>query len=79
MPKAFDKVNRRVLFGYLEEILNKDEMHILGIITNKSEITVKIETHKGECFVTNTGIMQVDCLNAILFTFLSSKMSGKTN
>ena len=73
MSKAFDTVNRRVLFEHLEEILNKDEMPILGIITNKPELIVKIGSQKGDRFVTNTGIMQGDCLRAILFIFYLAK------
>ena len=58
MSKAFDTVNRRILFEHLEEILSEDEMHIIGILTNEPEIAVKIGSQKGESFETNTGIMQ---------------------
>ena len=73
MSKAFDTVNRRILFEHLKEILNGDEMHILGILTSKPELTVKVGSQKGESFVTNTGIMQGDCLSAILFIFYLAK------
>ena len=42
MSKAFEPVNRRIVFEQLEEISNEGEMHIIGILTNKPEITVKI-------------------------------------
>ena len=77
MSKAFDTVNRRILSDYLEEMLNEDEKHIVGILTNKPEITVKIGSQKGESFVTNTGIMQGDCLSAILFIFYLTKCLEK--
>ena len=47
MSKAFDTVNRRILSEHLEEILNKDEMNIIGILTNKPELQLKSD-HKRE-------------------------------
>ena len=32
MSKAFDIIDRRILFEHLEEILNQDEMHVIGIL-----------------------------------------------
>ena len=58
MSKAFDTVNGRIPFQHLEEVLNKDEMHIMCMLTNKLEITVKIGSHNEECFVTFTMIIQ---------------------
>ena len=67
MSKAFDTVDRKMLFEELEEILDDDEIHLLSKITNLPEIKVKIRDIVGESFLTNTGIMQGDCLSAILF------------
>ena len=77
MSKAFDTVNRRILVGHLEEILNGDEMHVLGILTNKPALTVRVRSQKGERFPTNTGIMQGDSLSAILFILYLAKCLGK--
>ena len=67
MSKAFDTVDQKMLFEELEEILDNDEIHLLSKITNLPEIKVKIRDIVGESFLTNTGIMQGDCLSAILF------------
>ena len=67
MSKAFDTVNRQILFQELDNILNEDELHILSIITNKPQIKVKIGAEIGNSFTTYKGIMQGDCLSAILF------------
>ncbi len=77
MSQAFDTVNRKILFQHLEEMLNEDEMHIIGKLTNKPKITVKVGSHQGESFVTNTGMIQGDCLSAVLFIFYIAKCLEK--
>ena len=69
MSKAFDTVDRNVLFEHLEEILHEDELYILHILTNNPQLQVKIGNTTGELFTTTLGIMQGDCLSAILFIF----------
>ena len=69
MSKAFDTVNRRKLFEHLERILNPDELHLLSIITNFTKVKIKVNHAFGELFVTLIGIMQGDCLSALLFIF----------
>ena len=69
MSKAFDTVNRKLLFEELENILKPDEMHILAILTNRPKITIKLENSYSEDFETYQGICQGDCLSAILFIF----------
>ena len=69
MSKAFDTVNRKLLFQHLENILEKDELHILSILTNRPSLSVKIGKEKGEQFQTYQCIMQGDCLSAILFIY----------
>ena len=54
---------------YLEQILNPDELHLLSILTNTPNIYVKVGKDLGRLFVTLLGIMQGDCLSAILFIF----------
>ena len=69
MSKAFDSVNRNILFSHLEEILNPDELHLLHILTNHPKIKVQVGKTLGEKFITLLGIMQGDVLSAILFIF----------
>ena len=69
MSRAFDTVNRRKLFERLERILNPDELHILSIITNFTKVKIKVNQAYGELFMTLIGIMQGDCLSALLFIF----------
>ena len=38
MSKAFDTVDREILFEHLEEILDADELYIFHILTNLPEI-----------------------------------------
>jgi len=69
MSKAFDTVNRELLFQNLENILQEDELHILSKITNNPEIKIKLENKIGKKFTTYHGIMQGDCLSAVLFIY----------
>ena len=69
MSKAFDTVNRANLFVQLETILKPDELHLLSVLTNTPNIHVKIGNELGRPFVTLLGIMQGDCLSAVLFVF----------
>ena len=69
MSKAFDTVNRKLMFKNLETILGGDEMHILSILTNRPNITIKLGEERGEIFKTYQGIMQGDCLSAVLFIY----------
>ena len=69
MSKAFDTVNRQKLFEHLENILNPDELHLLSIITNFTKVKVKVNNVFGTMFITLIGIMQGDCLSALLFIF----------
>ena len=77
MSKAFDTVDRMKLFDELEEILEDDEIHILSKLTNQPEIKVKIHNKVSNSFITNTGIMQGDCLSAILFILYLAKCLKK--
>ena len=73
MSKAFDMVNRKILFEHLENTLEVDELHIMGILTNEPKLKVKIGTDIGNSFTTTKGILQGDCLSAILFVYYLSK------
>ena len=74
MSKAFDTVLRDKLLEHLEQILNPDELHLLSILTNRPTLRVRVNKAEGEIFETTLGIMQGDCLSAVLFIFLSSRM-----
>ena len=73
MSKAFDTVDRKKLFEELDDILEDDELHLLSKITNQPELKVKLRDTVGESFKTNTGIMQGDCLSAVLFVLYLAK------
>ena len=67
MYKAFDTVNRKILFDHLEETLAPDELYVMSRLTNSLEIQVKVCQEYGNSFKCTVGIMQGDCLSAVLF------------
>ena len=69
MSKAFDTVNRKVLLTELQTVLEPDEVHLLGVLTNRPELSIYLDGEKGEGFNTLVGICQGDCLSAVLFIF----------
>ncbi len=73
MSKAFDTINRKMLFQHLEEVLDSGELYHLSLLTNKPKLKIKIENTITEPFQTTTGIMQGDCLSAVLFIFYLGK------
>ena len=44
MSKAFDTVDRELLFNHLEKILEPDELHIMSRLTNHPQIKVRVGT-----------------------------------
>ena len=77
MSKAFDTVDRKLLFEHLEKILGKDELHLLSILTRNPELHVRVNDTLGINFKTIIGIMQGDVLSAILFIFYLACCLGK--
>ena len=69
MSQAFDTVNRKILLQELEKVLQPDEIHLLGILTNRPLITVTLDGEEGEGFHTYVSICQGDCLSAVLFIY----------
>ena len=69
MSKAFDTVHRNKLFEGLEEILLPEELHLLHLLTNNVKLKVRTGNEYGPDFTTLKGIMQGDCLSAVLFIF----------
>ena len=79
MSKAFDAINRKILFEELQEILEEDEMHPISIMTNRPQIQVKVGNSKCSLFESFIGIMQKDVLSAILFVFYLAKCNQDKN
>ena len=78
MSKAFDTVNRNQLFETLEDILLPDEIHLLHILTNDFKLKVRVGADYGPEYTTSVGIMQGDCLNAVLFIlYLAKALSSR--
>ena len=73
MSKAFDTVNRKILFDHLEETLAPAELYIMSRLTNSPEIQVKVCQEYGNRFKSTVGIMQGDCLSAVLFIYYFAK------
>ena len=67
MSKAFDTVDRGKLFKMLHNILLPEELHLLNLLVNDVSIKVRVGQETGEEINTLLGIMQGDCLSAILF------------
>ena len=80
MSKAFDNVERETLFKYLEEFLEPDELHILSLLINTPKIRVKVNGKLGNKFESLLGILQGDCLSAILFIiYLAKTLKNERN
>ena len=73
MSKEFDTVNRNQMFETLEEILFRDEIHLLHILTNDVKLKVRVGADYGPEFRTSAGIMQSDCPSAVIFMFYLAK------
>ena len=69
MSKAFDTVDRKQLFEALEEVLLPEELHLLHILINDVFIQVRVGDDLSPAFKSLIGIIQGDCLSAILFIF----------
>ena len=77
MSKAFDTLNRKKLIEDLENILEKDELHLVKIML-QTNLTVRCGKAESEHFTTDTGAPQGDCLSAIEFTLYLAKTLEKT-
>ena len=76
MSKAFDTVNRKKLFEYLEKALTPDVLHLLNIITNLTKVKVKVNNTFGETFITFVGIMQGD---GLFIFYLAECLKNESN
>ena len=67
----------RYCFETLEEILLPDEIHLLHIL-NDVKLKVRVGADYGPEFTTSFGIMQGDCLSAVLFIlYLAKALSSR--
>ena len=73
MSKAFDTVKRNTLLSDLENILQKDELHIIKLLIEDVNLIVRCGNTYGKTFNTNTGIPQGDCLSPIFFILYLAK------
>ena len=73
MSKAFDKVDRRKLLDDLRNILENDELHLIKMLINDMELSVKCGNTIGERFQTNQGVPQGDCSSPIMFILYLAK------
>ena len=78
MSKAFDIVDTGKLFKMLHNTLLPEELHLLNLLVNDFSIRVWVGKETGEEINTLLGIMQGDCLGAILFiVYLAQVMTPK--
>ena len=78
MSKAFDKVNRKILLEDLKQIVDDDELHLLKLLLDDVELTVRCGSTKGIPFKTNRGVPQGDCLSPIFFILYLAKAQKHT-
>ena len=79
MSKAFDTISRKLLFQHLEKDIEPDELYYLSILTNKPELKVRVGAALADPFQTLAGIMQGDCLSAVLFIYYLGKALNTTS
>ena len=73
MSKAFDTVNRNKLMEYLNNILSPGEMRLIYLLISGVKLKVRIGKELGDSIQTNIGVVQGDCLSAILFIYYLAK------
>ncbi len=73
MSKAFDTVDRGVLYEDLRNVLDKGELHMITMLLKEVRLQVKCRKTMGEQFSTNIGVPQGDCLSPVLFTLYLAK------
>ena len=67
MSKAFDTIQRGTLLNDLKEIIDEDELHLIELLLDKVNYSVKLEGQTGNKFTTNIGSPQGDGASALFF------------
>lgn len=67
LSQAFDTVNRRKLLEILKPIVDEDELSMIKLLLEKTELMLRWNNAKSTPFETNLGIPQGDGLSPILF------------
>ena len=64
--------------GRLRHVPLPDEIHLLHILTNDVKLKVRVGADYGPECTTSVGIMQGDCLSAVLFIlYLAKALSSR--
>ena len=58
LSKAFETIHRKTLIEDLKHIVNKDELHIMKVMLEGTEYTVRCGNSFSQPFSTNTGSSQ---------------------
>jgi len=67
MSKAFDTIQRGTLIKDLKGIIEDDELHLIVLLLDKVQFSVKLENNIGDPFITNIGSPQGDGASALFF------------
>ncbi len=67
MSKAFDTIQRGVLFEDLKDVLEPDELYLIHLLLDNVQIAVKLENEIGELFKSLIGSPQGDAASALFF------------
>ena len=67
MSKAFDTIQRGTLIKDLKGIIEDDELHLIVLLLDKVNYSVKLEGEIGNPFITNIGAPQGDGASALFF------------
>ena len=73
MSKAFDTIHRDKVIEDRRQILKPDELHLVKILIQDVQLSVKVGDKVGRVFTTNVGTPQGDCLSPTLFTLYLAK------
>jgi len=79
MSQAFDIVRESELFNILEDVLEKDELHMLKILVEDVSLRVRIGKSIGNEINTNIVVPQGDCLSSIVSIHRISNRGSQTN
>ena len=74
MSKAFDTIKRDLLIEDLKEVLNNDKIHLIALLFENVELSIKLENLLESDFKTNIWSPQGDGAPALFFiTYLVEK------